>query len=132
MKLILFFLAFSSTFSLSLACSCVPPEALEKEYQRFGFVFVGTVGSARESLRDTKVEQAFKGVTKGATVFIASHRENLCGYEFKDGEKYLVFANEEPTPAGRESKALSVSLCSPTKRASQAKTDIRRLRKIAK
>lgn len=117
--LLFLFLVFTGTGKVS-ACSCIP-SAPCSSFGNSDVVFVGkVVGSKRQVTRDDYsgesdrpkkvtydvgeiyfvVEEAFNGAIKGARVTIHSiESESACGYMFKRGEKYLVFARKEESKA---------------------------------
>jgi hypothetical protein len=104
----------------ALACDCPPLPPPKEALNKSAAVFLAKV---------TKVEQAGLGwrVTldverwwKGSdattqTVFTAKNGA-ICGYTFKEGERYLVYAFSR----GQQGEELFVSLCSRTGTAEQA------------
>ncbi|HEV3468120.1 MAG TPA: carboxypeptidase regulatory-like domain-containing protein [Pyrinomonadaceae bacterium] len=103
-------------------CSCAVPGPPCQEYGRASAVFVGTVVGLQTSKRGGgryefaprvfrfSVEQAFSGV-EGAEVEVATGRGGAdCGYNFRKGEKYLVYAYR-----GAEGGRLSTGICSRTR-----------------
>ena len=121
------FLALVVTFMVFVprgahACSCAPGIPVCESFSRTSAVFTAEVleikdepsanprpGQRPAHRRVTlRVEQTFRGTPATRTeVYTGSDHAN-CGYPFKRGEKYLVFASELE---GR----LTVSVCSPTR-----------------
>lgn len=98
------------------------PEYLSEELQKATAVFSGTVTDINEDSRGQgyavkfDVEKIWKGISE-KTVFISTNMSGAsCGYAFKKGEKYLVYAN------GKDS--LSASICSRAKVLSVVGEDI--------
>lgn len=107
------------------ACSCAPYESTEDAYEAADAVFVGEVtdfeGSNGNSIdnRDVEfsIEQVFKGDTNIEQTLETPSDSAACGYNFEEGESYLVFANRW----GEETVGpLTVSLCSMTQLKSEA------------
>ena len=77
-------------------------------------IFLGRVTKAvNEGRVRVTVLEGFKGVVRGSVVELPSGNETMCGYDFKVGETYLIFAS--PTESG----ALTTGLCSGNRRLSQ-------------
>lgn len=115
------------------ACSCagVGPACTEAISPRISAVFLGTAGFVWPVLfpflEDVEVtftvQEAFKGVTtKKVTVRTASSGP-ACGFSFKRGEQYLVYAHQYN---GR----LYTSICTRTFAARFRKEDLEYLRKM--
>jgi hypothetical protein len=119
-----------STAQDAAACECIqgrpgPCTALTQT----GAVFVGrVVGIIRSGESNTfftgltvhfAIEQSFKGlsVTQKTVEVKTGANGGDCGYDFKQGQRYLVFAT-------RSSGALHTSICSNTQPASEAEDDI--------
>ena len=122
----------------SLACTCVPTKGPTEGLELAAAVFSGKVVEIRRHKRSEdifarvevvlRVERVWKGV-EGTTVnvFTASHSAT-CGYGFKEGRTYLVYAYKNAV--GR----LSTDICSRTRRLKDAGEDLKELgagRKIA-
>ena len=117
-------------FSLSIivkpskvfACDCIGPGTPNEELARSTAVFSGKVISINRSLSGYAynvtfdVEKIWKGVSEKNIVVSTSISGASCGFGFKEGEKYIVYANGE--------KSLSAGLCSRTHLLTQADTDI--------
>ena len=107
------------------ACSCMASGPACQAFWKTDAVFDATVlaitpsgeqygnGPAgplyAEHLVRLQVKQAWKGVQPGELDVVTRGTDAACGYDFKLGARYLVFAHRHP--AGR----LSVSRCSATK-----------------
>ena len=70
------------------------------------------------------VEEGYRGVTAKAIQVYTESSGAGCGYAFKEGERYLVFASKT------KDEKLIVSLCSATKPAQYADEDLAYLRSI--
>lgn len=133
----LFALILTTVFSPqeAYACSCVADEFFEDSYANADAVFVGTVtsfenesGNGAET-RDIRfgVTKVFKGSADAEQTLETPNNSAACGYEFTEGESYLVFANRW----GEETVGpLTVSLCSRTELESDAATEIAALEDI--
>jgi len=117
-----------------LACSCLPPvevmgnprKHVEHERGRATAVFAGRVIEIKEergalAIIEAKfeVEKAWKGVTNDDAVVSASTLVHLCGYPFKVGRSYLVYAS------GPNLGELSTSICTRTTRLKDAEEDLK-------
>ena len=114
-----------------LACTCAPPKGPAEELGLAAAVFSGRVVEIRRRKRGEdifagveavlRVERAWKGV-EGASVsvFTASH-SGTCGYGFKEGRTYLVYAHKDAK--GR----LSTGICGRTRRLKDAGEDLKEL-----
>ena len=109
-KLVLYFVApliLASVTSEALAsCIRITPGPPCKEFWQADAVFIGTASRVVRVPNETKlvmsplvhittqfsVEEAFKGVEGTVVVF----ESNNCPYAFKEGERYLVYANYNP------------------------------------
>ena len=124
--------------SIVSACSCME-SALPCGSLEGSSVFIGTVQSRSDSPKEGNANQprpgydfkiavveAFAGV-KGEEVTVRTATESAaCGYLFEIGQTYLVYASA--TPGG----GYSVSLCSRTRRISNAGDDLAFIRAAAK
>lgn len=125
-------------FSLSTltanACSCAGKTSPCESFGRADAVFVGTVVSAREREQKKKtdsnneidwapvgykfsVEQSYLGVAGTEIEVFTGRGGGDCGYTFKTGERYLVYAY-------RYGKELSTGICTRTKPFSSASEDL--------
>jgi len=121
----------------AFACSCgaptgSPQEIIASDLAGSEAVFVGRVvdngevgvpfemeGTVMEGVGTTTVTLQVSETWKGAareTVDVQTGRDSGggCGFPFREGEEYLVYASED----------MSVSLCSGTKSLSEASTDL--------
>ena len=125
MLIVIAFLVFAA--GESFACTCAPP-SIDKALEGADVVFSGKVTKIIESnihrngrpITSTvyfKVFKAWKGVTTEEMIVRTSINSPLCGFPFRVGEKYLVFALGE--------KIFSTWLCSGTKSLRYAKADIK-------
>ena len=114
----------------SYACECFPPGSPSEELANSTAVFMGQVISIREFERSdnstsgadpTTVEFDVQTVWKGSnygTMFLTTRRdESACGFSFRKGETYVVYSHDGST----------VSLCSRTRRLSDAAADLAEL-----
>ncbi len=95
------------------ACSCAPLTRAD-HVDIASAIFVGTLVEREEGDRTIayafEVEEVFKGSVTSTTRVTTAADGAACGLsDLTEGEDYLVFAN-----AGREDKALMVSLCGGT------------------
>jgi 5-hydroxyisourate hydrolase-like protein (transthyretin family) len=122
------------------ACSCrFGGGAPCEEYWRADAVFSGrVVGSSQitvgegedkhpERLVRLTVESSFRGGVEGAeTEVITGWGGGDCGYEFKMGGRYLVYAYR-----GEQDQKLYTSICSRTRQLSEAADDLTFIREVA-
>lgn len=144
MQILVFLILAGSLFQGVLACSCAGgwgPACQEAWGKYVSAIFlgrvtkieidIGTAGGAKivgATLGTTKrvtieIEESYRGVTAKSVQVLTAANEAACGYSFKEGERYLVFA-------GGKAGQLAVSLCSATKPAQQAQEDIAYLRAL--
>lgn len=122
------------------ACSCMGPGAPCAAFGSASAVFVGTVTGARERKSEGKkgeidwtpvvfkfsVSQAFSGV-EGTEVEVATGRGfGDCGYPFRRGETYLVYAF-----TASDGKTLATGICLRTRLIADAAEDLEFLRGVA-
>ncbi len=135
MKSLLLFVLMIASVMLSadaaLACTCAPAGSAARELDRSTAVFAGKVVEVRRHRRAQdifgevevvfRVEKAWKGVeARTVSVFTSSHSA-ACGYGFKRGRTYLVYAHANAD--GR----LSTGICSRTRRLKDAGEDVKEL-----
>jgi hypothetical protein len=81
------------------ACECPKRNDFQREFEQSQSVFVGEVVEINNSLTDTlitfNVERIWKGTKSERIVVRTRNRGKTCGYNFKEGERYLVYADEE-------------------------------------
>src|SRR5690348_9368285 len=93
----------------SRACSCAGfgPACTEVVSPKTAAVFLGTVTSVRPSTRlprsqvfgemldvTLSVQEGYKGVSSKEVIISTPLSEAACGFPFKKGEQYIVYANE--------------------------------------
>lgn len=114
--------------TLVSACSCVSPappkESLEKSTAVFSgkvvdiYTPLGFVVSSADSVKITfEVSKVWKGPSYELLVVKTARDGASCGYSFKKGEEYIVYAY------GEESE-LQTGICSRTKPPSRAQEDL--------
>jgi hypothetical protein len=127
----------------TFACSCAGQASVCEAYQGTTAVFIGTVlnesivqvqievdipGKGKETRTNSEksylfaVEQSFKGV-EGTSIEVQTELLSNCGYEFKKGERYLVY-----TYLDGKTRKFHTSKCSRTKALSDASEDLDFLR----
>jgi hypothetical protein len=126
----------------SEACSCAGGASPCQEYGRASAVFVGTVVSVRTVPRPANsdkdeteywaprrfkffIEKSFLGLTGTETEVSTGLGGGDCGYDFKIGERYVVYAYQ----TGRTGR-LVTSICSRTNPFESAKSDLDFLRSL--
>jgi len=70
-----------------------------------------------------EIEESYRGISGKSVQVVTAADEAACGYSFREGERYLIFA-------GKQGSRLGVSLCSATRPAKYAEDDIAYLRSI--
>lgn len=120
------------TSSVAQACSCMAPGTPCESYGTANAVFVGTAVSVRdverpkpenvETWHDQRVykfsvEQSYLGVSSTEVEISTGFGGGDCGYQFKIGERYLVYAHSYQN-------RLSTSICSRTKSFASANEDL--------
>lgn len=126
--------------SNALGCSCAfGGGAACQEYWRSDAVFAGKiVGSAQETVDDepykrtervlrVAIEQAFRGVEGAETEVRTGWGGGDCGYEFKVGERYMIYAYRD-----EKSHKLYTSICSRTRPVSKADEDFAFINNLSK
>ena len=119
--------SFPSTTS---ACSCAELPGVEEEFEHSKAVFSGKVVDIREkrSLNGYtsksvlfEVTNTWKGVEQSQIIITTGQGRGDCGFDFKEGEEYLVYANES-TMYGAES--LVSVICDRTNELSSLQNDL--------
>lgn len=128
MKRILFLLSvLILSADAAFACTCLPPKSAAEELKRAAAVFSGKVlkiKKHKEADLFTKVEAVFeveevwKGVEERKISVFTSSTSAACGYGFKKGQSYLVYAHEDGQAR------LVTSICSRTKLLDHAVNDL--------
>ncbi|HXG67737.1 MAG TPA: hypothetical protein VNO70_21725 [Blastocatellia bacterium] len=132
MKNFLIVIAFLlAVHDISLACSCVPPGKPSEEMKESAAVFSGKVVEIRRNQRTDdffarveaviEVERVWKGVEKTTVSVFTSSDSAACGYGFKEGETYLVYAS------GDKEGRLLTTICTRTRRMKDAGEDLKEL-----
>jgi len=111
-KLLLATFVFAALFTAqaqpAYACSCVMRVTLEEEMERSDAVFSGEVTKIESSGYGYdvtfQVNEALKGVDESTVTIHTGQGGGDCGFEFKEGEEYMVYAS-----MGEEQ--LRVSIC---------------------
>ncbi|HKP87057.1 MAG TPA: carboxypeptidase-like regulatory domain-containing protein [Blastocatellia bacterium] len=124
------------------ACSCEMPGLPCQAYWTTSAVFVGLVTNISQPPADADVngarpfrqrlihfslEQAFRGVEGKEVEAATGMGGGDCGYDFKMGERYLVYAYRNP-----DDNRLSVGICSRTRPLAEAGEDLEYIRGLAK
>ncbi|MEK5520889.1 hypothetical protein MHI39_01205 [Heyndrickxia sp. FSL K6-6286] len=116
--------------SITSACSCAELPGVEEEFERSKAVFSGKVIDIREkrSLKGytTKsvlfeVTNTWKGVEQSQIIITTGQGGGDCGYDFKEGEEYLVYAYES-TMYGK--KTLVTIICDRTNELGSSEEDL--------
>ncbi|MFE8700017.1 hypothetical protein ACFYKX_05190 [Cytobacillus sp. FJAT-54145] len=117
--------------STGYACSCAGPSSVIEELEHSKAVFTGIVLDIRERKSFegyvTKkvlfdVSLSWKGVSESQIIIVTGQGGGDCGFEFRIGEEYLVYANKSPLYG--ENEALSTGICDRTTEISVAAEDI--------
>lgn len=129
------FAAFASWFFFYAedlpACSCLPLPSPARAFAEADAVFLGKVLSfeaipaSHQRRAHLAVLQIWKGNKSAADTLYTPFDEAGCGYDFRVGETYLIYAfqyGEEP---------LSTNLCTRTRHASRAAEDLSYLNSVA-
>ena len=109
--------------TLAAACSCAPPPAPEIALQESAAVFVGRVTSVEKSDFSNKyqfsVSKQWKGVAGKTASIVTATDSAACGIGFDSDRDYLIYAFKTEGDT-----QLRTNLCSRTKRAADAATDL--------
>lgn len=125
---LVFVLSVLQQSNVAEACSCAPPNSVDVSLPKAYAVFVGKVEKSTqvpmgvgEQLVKFSLERPFKGPADAQITVKTSVSSASCGYPFEVGERYLVYSYNE---------GLDVSLCSRTKKAEEATSEITRLAEL--
>ncbi len=116
-------LALTLSTQTSFACSCMRPAAPEEEMNKSASVFTGkvkivdTINGKNEVIFTVKDTIKWE-VTDFKTIKTASNSA-ACGFNFVDGEDYIVYTNKYKEDANE-----TVSLCSRTAKLENAQKDL--------
>jgi hypothetical protein len=115
----------------SFACTCVPPQSASQELKRATAVFSGKVVEIKRHKQPSnlfgtvevifEVKKVWKGVDETRVSVFTSSQSSACGYGFKEGRTYLVYAH------GSAEERLATSICSRTRRLKDAREDLEEL-----
>ena len=115
----------------ALACTCAPAQSAAAELERAAAVFSGKVVEIKRQKRSEglfarvevvfRVEKAWKGVERKTVSVWTSSQSSACGYGFREGQTYLVYAYESAPGS------LSTGICSRTRRLKDARKDLKEL-----
>ena len=124
---LLMFIAISLLVPFSTwACSCSPPPPPKESLKLSKAVFLGTVTTIAldkkyGKLVTFKIIKYWKGIDKPIVSLWTAKSGASCGYGFKEGEKYLVYAY------GQEDGDIRTSICTRTRPLSHAEKDLKAL-----
>jgi hypothetical protein len=115
--------------SYAVACSCMMPPPPPKALEQAAAVFSGKVTKidANQGHRKTitlSVDRTWKGIDTETVTLTTGSGGGDCGYGFKDGEAYLVYAYRG---GDEENGPLGTSICSRTRPIADAKEDLEAL-----
>ena len=115
----------------SFACTCAPARSAAQELERATAVFSGEVIEIRRHRQAAdifagvevmfRVERVWKGVESRTVSVFTAQSSATCGYSFREGRTYLVYAH------GNAEGRLSASICSRTRRLRDARADLEEL-----
>jgi hypothetical protein len=110
------------------ACECAMPNAPCKVFANTPAVFAGRATKIVTSPNgnrtvDFEVSQAYSGVTEKTVELTTGSGGGDCGYDFKEGVSYLVYAYNGAPPLGEVGK-LYTGICSRTRPLAEAKDDL--------
>jgi hypothetical protein len=116
--------------STSFACKCVEPLSVEAVLDQSKAVFVGKVMDIKGHKKNYynlilfDVTKTWKGVSESEVLITASQSESECGFNFKEGEEYLVYANQYPSEYDEVEHYLSTGICDRTSELNEAEEDL--------
>lgn len=117
--------------SVTSACSCAELPSAKEEFERSKAVFSGKVLDINEnrSLNGYlsksvlfEVDETWKGTDQSQIVITTGQGGGDCGIEFKEGEEYLVYANESDMYG---EKSLVTIICNRTNQLSSLQEDLK-------
>lgn len=108
------------------ACDCDVP-GVKESIEQAAAIFSGEVVKLErlkdQSLRATiKVASAWKGEVGKSVEVTTAPDGGVCGYDFREGESYLVYARKE-----RDSDDLTTDICTRTRTLREAEEDLKAL-----
>lgn len=120
----------------SFACTCVGSQPVTQSLAQAMAVFSGKVVEIKRVKRESKpgqqinlrnvevvfaVNTLWKGANQKVISVFTSSQSTACGYGFKEGRTYLVYAH------GDAHEKLSTSICTRTRRLKDAREDLKEL-----
>lgn len=116
--------------SKAYACSCVQPLTVQDELSRSETVFTGRVLEVKEERTNGylsnsvlfETSQIWKGGSESQIMIRTGGGGGDCGFQFKKGEDYLVYAN--PSSMYGDKEQLVTIICDRTNELAQAKEDL--------
>lgn len=122
---------FSHIFPLTAnACSCAESPAVHEELDRSDAVFSGKVLSVKEKKQISgyrsksvlfEVDRTWKGPETTQIMIATGLGGGDCGYDFKEGREYLIYAHESNMYGA---KSLASIICSRTSELNDAQEDL--------
>ena len=122
-----------------IACSCNEPPVPCQAYWEASAVFIGTVIDSsiitlqiednrreRQRLVRFSLDEAFRGVQGATAEVITGMWGGDCGFEFKPGERYLIYAYRR-----QQDNKLHTSVCTRTRPVSKADEDLQYIRGLS-
>lgn len=115
----------------SYACSCAKPVSVKEEFERAKAVFYGKVMEIKDQKDPDgymvkkvlfEVKNTWKGVSKSQMIMVTGQGGGDCGFEFRKGEEYLVYANDSSLYG--DMGYLFTGICNLTNQYSDAKNDL--------
>jgi hypothetical protein len=111
------------------ACSCAPPPSPKKSLEKAAAVFSGKVLKIEkdgefELAVTFAVDQVWKGKEAKELVVRTGTNDGICGYKFKKGASYLIYAHESTRD---EMKYLVTNICTRTAALADAQEDLKEL-----
>ncbi|MCJ7840016.1 hypothetical protein MUB24_03640 [Lederbergia sp. NSJ-179] len=112
------------------ACSCAELPGVEEEFDRSKAVFSGKVLEVREKTDSSgymyksilfQVIKTWKGIKESQVIITTGIGGGDCGIDFKEGQEYLVYADETDT---YEAKTLSTVICDRTNKIHSSQEDL--------
>jgi len=101
----------------AFACSCGPQQSISEAFTEAEAVFLGEVTSFEQGVAHFKTERGWKGIFSNKLSVHTNPSPSLCGYSFKTGKRYLVYAFK------RKDGTLTTFLCSRTSPADSSKAE---------
>jgi hypothetical protein len=126
---VLIFTGITINPSISFACKCVGPSSVKEEFERSNAVFSGKVNEIKEKKQSNgypvksilfDVKNTWKGVSESQIIIVTDQSD--CGYEFRKGEEYLVYANHSSLYGDKDN--LSTGICDLTSPLGEADNDL--------